>query len=160
MLRRAAAEDVNLSLPLDDLAVATNRLYRRSNLHNITPKKASSLLSASREASRASTERYARTPESMQIHTLRPVRPFLFRGKKIPQAKRSPAQGRQILHIFTGFTTPPPRQVGRFLRGLSQLRRSGQRPSRQAPGPAQNGDFSALQRRKGVRRPLRQYPPH
>ena len=34
MLRRSTAEDKNFALPLDDFTVATNWLYRRSDLHN------------------------------------------------------------------------------------------------------------------------------
>ena len=112
MLGRAAAENVDLSLPLDDLAVVTNRLYGRSNLHNISPKKTSSSNSA--QELRQTVRSTSRKSTSFQVLT--PSGQSILGVQKIPPAKRSPAQGRQILHISTTITTPPPRREGRFHR--------------------------------------------
>jgi hypothetical protein len=38
VLRRATAEDVHLAFALDDFAIATNGLNRRSDLHNFLTK--------------------------------------------------------------------------------------------------------------------------
>lgn len=102
MLGRAAAENIDLALALNDLAMATNRLYGRSNLHNISPKKTSSSKSASRAAADrpvclAEKHAFSGAYTGMASHLL---------GKKIPQTKRDPVKEARF-YIFLRPLQPP-----------------------------------------------------
>jgi len=80
VLRRATAEDKNLAFALNNFAIATDRLYRRSDLHSFLT-------------------------NSFVLFNLLFSHPLSMTRTRLHNSRKD-IKERQILHKLAGFTTP------------------------------------------------------